>query len=43
MRVTIEAGVRLYQALADWAEWTRTLPAPPAPAPAPAPAPDSKS
>jgi DNA-binding PadR family transcriptional regulator len=26
MRVTIEAAVRLYQALADWAEWAKTVP-----------------
>jgi DNA-binding PadR family transcriptional regulator len=25
-RVTTEAGIRLYQALADWAEWARTVP-----------------
>ncbi|MFG3013518.1 hypothetical protein ACGFZB_24220 [Streptomyces cinerochromogenes] len=25
-RVAVEAGVRLYQALADWAEWARTVP-----------------
>jgi DNA-binding PadR family transcriptional regulator len=32
MRVAIEAGVRLYQALADWAEWAKTVP-PAAPKP----------
>ncbi|MGW7686683.1 helix-turn-helix transcriptional regulator [Kribbella sp. NPDC054772] len=26
MRVTIEAGVRLYSALADWAQWAQTVP-----------------
>ncbi|MEU6645755.1 PadR family transcriptional regulator [Saccharomonospora sp. NPDC046836] len=26
MRVTIEAAVRLYDALADWAEWAQTVP-----------------
>ncbi|MGV9817013.1 helix-turn-helix transcriptional regulator [Nocardia xishanensis] len=26
MRVTIEAGVRLYESLADWAEWAKTSP-----------------
>ncbi|MEV6109828.1 PadR family transcriptional regulator [Streptomyces sp. NPDC051940] len=26
MRVAIEAGVRLYQALADWAQWAQTVP-----------------
>jgi DNA-binding PadR family transcriptional regulator len=26
MRMTIEAAIRLYQALADWAEWAKTLP-----------------
>jgi hypothetical protein len=26
MRITIEAAVRLYQALADWAEWAKTVP-----------------
>jgi DNA-binding PadR family transcriptional regulator len=26
MRVTIEAGVKLYEALADWAEWAQTVP-----------------
>lgn len=26
MRVTIEAGIRLYSALADWAEWAQTVP-----------------
>lgn len=33
LRVAIEAGVRLYQALAEWAEWAKTVPpagAPPA-------------
>jgi len=28
MRVTIEAAVRVYQALADWAEWAKTVPPP---------------
>jgi len=28
MRITIEAAVRLYQALADWAEWAKTVPPP---------------
>ncbi|ABW09546.1 transcriptional regulator, PadR-like family [Parafrankia sp. EAN1pec] len=31
MRVTIEAGVRLYQALADWAEWAKTVSPPSTP------------
>ncbi|PRY55992.1 PadR family transcriptional regulator [Glycomyces artemisiae] len=31
MRMTIEAGIRLYEALADWAEWAQTVP-PPGPA-----------
>jgi hypothetical protein len=26
MRVTIEAGIRVYSALADWAEWAQTVP-----------------
>lgn len=26
MRITIEAGIRLYEALADWAEWAKTMP-----------------
>jgi len=26
MRVTVEAGIRLYSALADWAEWAQTVP-----------------
>lgn len=26
MRIAIEAGVRLYQALADWAAWAQTVP-----------------
>jgi len=26
MRVTIEAGLRLYTALAEWAEWAQTVP-----------------
>ena len=26
MRVTIEAGIRLYSALAEWAEWAQTVP-----------------
>ncbi|WP_101834669.1 PadR family transcriptional regulator [Frankia canadensis] len=26
MRVTIEAGIRLYDALASWAEWAKTVP-----------------
>jgi len=26
MRVTIEAGIKLYEALADWAEWAQTVP-----------------
>lgn len=26
LRIAIEAGVRLYDALADWAEWARTSP-----------------
>ncbi|GAA2301766.1 helix-turn-helix transcriptional regulator [Nonomuraea roseoviolacea subsp. roseoviolacea] len=26
MRVAIEAGVRMYEALAGWAEWARTVP-----------------
>jgi hypothetical protein len=26
MRITIEAGARLYQALADWAEWAAEHP-----------------
>jgi hypothetical protein len=26
MRVAIEAGVRLYSALADWAEWAQQVP-----------------
>jgi DNA-binding PadR family transcriptional regulator len=26
LRITIEAGVRLYQAMADWAEWAQTVP-----------------
>lgn len=26
MRVTIEAGIRLYTALADWADWAQTVP-----------------
>ncbi|WP_206305789.1 hypothetical protein [Actinacidiphila soli] len=32
LRVAIEAGVRFYQALADWAVWAKTVPpaAPPA-------------
>lgn len=24
MRVTVEAGIRIYEALADWAEWAKT-------------------
>lgn len=31
MRVRIEAGVRLYQALADWAEWAKTVSPPSTP------------
>jgi DNA-binding PadR family transcriptional regulator len=36
MRVAIEAGVRLYEALADWAAWAQTVPpaAPRTPGPA---------
>ena len=26
MRVTVEAAIRLYSALADWAEWAQTVP-----------------
>ncbi|MEV5707750.1 hypothetical protein [Actinoallomurus sp. NPDC052274] len=26
MRVAVEAATRIYQALADWAEWARTVP-----------------
>lgn len=26
MRITVEAAVRLYDALADWAEWAGTAP-----------------
>jgi hypothetical protein len=26
MRVAIEAGVRLYSALAEWAEWAQQVP-----------------
>jgi hypothetical protein len=26
MRVAIEAGVRIYSALADWADWAQTVP-----------------
>jgi hypothetical protein len=26
LRVAIEAGIRLYEALADWAEWAQTVP-----------------
>jgi hypothetical protein len=26
MRITIEAALRLYQALTDWAEWAKTVP-----------------
>ena len=26
MRVTVEAGIRLYSALAEWAEWAQTVP-----------------
>jgi len=28
MRMTIEAGIRLYEALADWAEWAQEAPRP---------------
>jgi hypothetical protein len=31
LRIAAEAGIRLFQALADWAEWARTVP-PAAPA-----------
>jgi hypothetical protein len=24
--VTIESGIKLYEALADWAEWAQTVP-----------------
>lgn len=34
IRVATEAGIRLFQALADWAEWARTVP-PAAPTPKP--------
>ncbi len=26
MRVTIEAGIKLYAALADWSDWAQTVP-----------------
>jgi DNA-binding PadR family transcriptional regulator len=32
MHVTVEAGIRLYEALASWAEWAKTVP-PAAPSP----------